>query len=153
MTDPANWILASPAILLVFYLAHKYWPRSPTVLFHHRYREWQESCRRRGLTPEQQNDEFFFRLAWAKLRRRVSEFAVDSPGGYREEIDRVAGEEAEVLARIDRTLAKRFLGVVETSPLSDILYPQAMAKVDGYLRTVSMGYTPTADDIAAVTTR
>lgn len=147
------WVALFFGALLAIYLLHKHWPRSPQAMFAHHYRQWLASCRRRGLSPSQVNDEMQFRHAMARLRRRASEATLAWPEGYREEIARIAGEEATTLALVDRSLAKRFLAVVETAPLADILYPEAMEatnRVWAGEMVHAARRQPTADDVAAV---
>jgi hypothetical protein len=105
------------------------WPRSPHAQFRRLYALWSADARHRGLSSEQMDQEFQFRHAWAALRRRASHAAVEHPGHYREKLAEIAAEEAVTLSLVDRGVAKRFLGVVDSVPLCHILYPDALDAV------------------------
>ena len=138
------WIVAGLAMALI------YWPRSGLALYHHRYALWQASCRQRGLLQKEMQEEFLFRNGMASLRRNASEATLASPDYCRRFIAGFAAEQAKVLAIHDELLAKRFLRVVNTSRLSDILYPDALAAAVG--RYDGAHARITQDNLAALKT-
>lgn len=90
-----------------------------------------------------------------RLRRRASDEALRWPEGANQIIARIAADEAETLKLSDVSVAKRFLAVVDKAPLSDVLYPDALAAIDRHYRmqTRMLSNKPSADDIAALTTK
>lgn len=101
--------------------------------FYRLYLHWSNDCRARGLSPAQKIQEFQFRVAWVRFRRRVNEAAIAWPEGYRQKLSEIARDEANKLALTDKAVAKQFLKVVESSnALSEILYPDGMRAVMAY---------------------
>lgn len=133
---------------------YEYWPRTRAQEFSKLHREWTDDCRRRGLTPEQQSQERNFRLAWARLRRRASEAAMEWPAGHAQKLAAIAKEEATGLALIDKDCAKRFLRVVNDAALSDILDRDAHAAVVKEARTLARSLrSEVSDDLLAALRR
>lgn len=126
-------------------------PRSPQAEFARLHARWSADAKKRGLAPEQMTAEFQFRYAWARLRRLASDAAIAAPGNYKERLAQIASEEAEILALTDRGVAKRFLSVVDTAPLSDILYPDAFEAV--YQASADGAPGPVNDDLLAALRR
>jgi hypothetical protein len=148
-----GWIL--PAFffgLLALYLMIERWPRSPEALFQRRYNRWQDGCRAHCLSSAEQQQEFAFRHAWARLRRRVSGAAITWPEGYHQRLAEIARDEASILAVTDQSVAKRFLAVVEGAAHSEILYPDAMRAVMTANRELLAFGRVDHDCIAAITT-
>jgi hypothetical protein len=115
-------------IALVFWIEYR--PRSPEEQASRAYEKWLNDCIRRGMTSQQIRDESMFRRAFASLRQRATEAAIKWPEGAYDEARRIAVEEAESLAFIDKAVARRFLKVVQDSPWSEIFYPEALKAID-----------------------
>lgn len=139
--------------LLALLMLWKYWPRSGERQFYHLHAQWDHSCRVRGLSPKEQSQEFIFRNSWAALRRRASEQVRHSPADPNKIIAEIAAEEAEILALIDKQVAKQFIGVVNGATLHEILYPDAYSAVEAWGKANVPAGSITADNIAALTTR
>lgn len=144
-------IAGAAAAILIIRFAMENWPRSPQAEFDYRHAQWMQSCRERGLSARQSYEEFLFRNAWARLSRRASQEIAAGPSAYREVIARIAADETKALALADKGVARRFLGVVNSAPLSDILYDDAMAAIDGFHRGDTRGAALSAQAIADAT--
>jgi hypothetical protein len=142
------WIMVAILSLHILISSRK---RSPVSELTDHYQGWMRSCRARGLSPAQMDDEFRFRTRWVSLRRRASISALQAPCNYRPRLDAIAREEATLLAAVDKKLAKKFLQIYDASPLEDILYPDAIAAVKaGVCKPRKV--TPTEDHIASIRT-
>lgn len=127
------------AFCILFWLIDN-WDQSPEARAQRAYEKWAADCRRRGLTAKQMLDESRFRMAFAKLRQRATEAAIKWPENAYNEARRIAVEEAESLAFIDKAVARRFLRVVEDSQWSEIFYPDGLKAIDSWWKA----YGPTA---------
>jgi hypothetical protein len=133
-------------------------PLTPHQEYQRECDRWIDDCRRRGLTGTQMAQELYFRQAWVRLRRQASDETLKRPAEHDKVIARIAKDEAMFLAKLDKDVARRFLKVVNTSPLGDILYDDAFKALrDDCERTRllkgPLGGTVTEDMIAAVTLR
>jgi hypothetical protein len=146
------WILIGFFALVGAIMLYHHWPRSGAALFHHRYRDFDARCRARGLSHAQQTEEFLFRNAWAKLRRRSSAIVLASPSDPNKAIAKIAAEEAELLAVVNKQVAKKFIGVVNEAGLYEILYPDAYEAVEAWGKTNIPVAEITDDNIAALKT-
>lgn len=149
-----GWML--PAFffsIALIWVTVTYWPRSREGLFEQRDRRFMHSAAERGLSSAEMNEEYLFRVSWVRLRRRVSEAAIQWPEGYARKLAEITKEEANQLAAIDKGLAKRFLNVVENAEHSEILYPEALRLVLAAEKQLTPVYgQPSDDEIAAVRT-
>lgn len=58
-----EWILLVLPTLGILALMYEYAPRSPESELRHLHWKWEQDCKRRGLTWEQQSAEYKFRVA------------------------------------------------------------------------------------------
>ncbi len=126
--------------------------QTPEKEFARLYGRWTSDCARRGLSAKQMIEESYFRYAWARLQRRMTEAVAVWPEGYATDLHRIATDEAKSLALVDPRLAMRFLSVVEDAPASSILYPAALKAL--VTRKVVVYSAPlTQDSLAAFKNR
>ena len=127
-----EWILLVLPTLGILALMYEYAPRSPEGELRHLLWKWEQDCKRRGLTPEQQDAELRFREAWVRLRRRANEAIIADAETYEKALSDIAKEEANRLALTDKRVAKRFLDVVVASSNLEILYADGMKALHAY---------------------
>jgi hypothetical protein len=125
-------IPVSLSMLLVLHASYHYWPRSPHAQASYHLREWFLQARLRGLSAQEQVAEMHFRLAWVQMRQAASVAVVASPKAYRDIVSSCGSTQAKALALIDKSVAKRFLIVLQAAPLSDVLYEDAMIAVNKF---------------------
>ena len=125
-----EWVLLVFVGIVALALIDEYRPRSPESEWRHLHWKWEQDCKRRGLTQEQQSAEYKFRVAWICLRRRVNEAALVDPENYETAISDIAKEEANRLALFDKRVAKRFLDVVVATKPYQIPYADGMKAID-----------------------
>ena len=65
-----EWVLLVFVGIVALALIDEYRPRSPESEWRHLHWKWEQDCKRRGLTWEQQSAEYKFRVAWTRLRRQ-----------------------------------------------------------------------------------
>lgn len=145
-----DWIVIGIIATVGFAFWWEYWPRSLRSQHQRGYQRWSDDAKARGLSAAQMMDDYQFRHAMVRLRRRASDAAIAWPGGYELRIAEIASEEATTLAAYDKKVARKFLDVVNSSRLSDILYDDAMGAV--LAAPSPIAYQPTADDFATLAT-
>ena len=145
--EPALIIVA---VVLIAHLLDRSWPRSNAARFRRAYGEWSRECDAQGMTVEQKIEEYQFRHAMVRLRRRVSDLAIHDPLHWREHLAKISVEEGKNLAAFDKKTARRFLKVIQELSPSDILYHDALGSV--LAARATRPTNPSDDDIAAVTT-
>lgn len=124
------WVLVFLGVAITAALLSR--PRSPEVQAQRAYEDWLRDCISRGMSDQQIRDEGMFRRSFATLRRRATDAAIAWPEKAYDEARRIAIEEGENLAIIDKTVARRFLRTVSESPWTEIFYPEALAAIDDW---------------------